>query len=289
MKFGKVEDPSVVDFRLPSDHPETVIQLQSNQCIEALAVHVGFPTWNKEKLPNFYPRGTKNELEYYSKQFNSIEFNASYYRIFNPEQFAKWHHQTPEGFKFYPKLVQNISHWRKLKDCEALVDEFINSCSKLEFKLGTIFLQMHENFTPNSFDSLVRFLDYWPSAYPLAVELRNERWYSDRSVVENLHQLLQSHGVDAIITDTLGRRDMVHSRLTTSRAFVRFAAANHASDYKRLDAWIEKISNWKTLGLSEIAFFIHQNSEKENPMLATYFVEKLNAILKTELHVPHTL
>ena len=289
MKFGKVDDPNLIDISLPIDHPDTAIRLQSKSRSEPLRISLGFPTWSKAKLPNFYPRGTKNELEYYSTQYNSIEFNASYYRIFKPEQFAKWHDQVSDDFRFYPKLVQNISHWRKLNDCEGLVDEFINAASRLELKLGTIFLQMHEIFSPNSFDNLVNFIQHWPKAYPLAVELRNERWHTDTSVVEEFNQLLVENGIDNIITDSLGRRDMVHMRLTTNRAFVRFAAGDNPMDYQRMDAWIDRIASWNELGLTEIAFFLHQNTEKENPLLATYFVEKLNSTLGTNLHVPQTL
>jgi len=289
MKFGKVDDPNLINISLPIDHADTAIRLQAKLRSEPLRISVGFPTWSKVKLPNFYPRGTKNELEYYSTQFNSIEFNASYYRIFKPEQFAKWHDQTPEDFRFYPKLVQNISHWRKLNDCDGLVDEFINSASKLELKLGTIFLQMHEIFSPNSFDNLVKFIEYWPKTYPLAVELRNERWHTDVSVVQEFNQLLAENGIDNIITDSLGRRDMVHMRLTTNRVFVRFAATDNPMDYQRMDAWIDRIVNWNELGLTEIAFFLHQNTEKENPLLATYFVEKLNTTFGTNLHIPKTL
>jgi uncharacterized protein YecE (DUF72 family) len=35
--------------------------------------------WNKQDLKGFYPRGTKDELAYYSTQFNSIELNATFY------------------------------------------------------------------------------------------------------------------------------------------------------------------------------------------------------------------
>jgi uncharacterized protein YecE (DUF72 family) len=289
MKFGKVVQVDEVDFTLPPDHPQTDLVLESGNQNDAFKVSVGFPTWAKDKLPGFYPKGTKDELRYYSSQLNAIEFNASYYRIFPPEQFEKWRDATPDEFRFYPKIVQNISHWRKLKDCEPIVDEYINSVSKLEHKLGTIFLQMHEVFSPNSFENLKRFLEYWPIGYPLAIELRNERWHTDTVIVEEYNQLLMEKGVDNIITDSLGRRDMVHMRLTTDRVFIRFAAANFSGDQSRLDDWVTRISNWKSIGIGEVAFFIHQNTEKENPMLATHFIQKLNDTLGTDLKVPQTL
>lgn len=287
MKFGKVTDPYSVDAKLPPDHPQT-LEVLGGKPSEDFRISVGFPTWSKAKLPGFYPKGTKHELQYYSSQLNAIEFNASFYRIFKPEQFEKWREATPQDFKFYPKLVQNISHWRKLNDCEGLVDEYIHAVSKLEHKLGTIFLQTQETFTPNSLSNLEHFLFYWPKGYPLAIELRNPEWCTNELVVEQVNRLLIQKKVDNIITDALGRRNMVHMRLTTDRAFVRFTAGDYEGDNARLDDWVDRISNWKANGITEVGFFIHQNTEKENPMLANYFIDKLNATLGTELHIPQT-
>ena len=79
MKFGKVADPSLVDFTLPPTAPETYPVLGINPKAN-FEVFVGCAKWNKTDLKNFYPKGTKDELMYYSKQFNSIELNATYYR-----------------------------------------------------------------------------------------------------------------------------------------------------------------------------------------------------------------
>lgn len=286
MKFGKVEDPAIYEIHLPNDHPQTAKVVAERATGDPMAIHVGFPTWSKAKLPGFYPRGTKKELQYYSSQLNSIEFNASFYRIFSTEQFEKWRDATPDDFRFYPKMVQNISHWRKLKDCGSLVQEYVHSVSRLENKLGTVFLQMQETFSPHNMNDLAHFLAQWPKGFPLAVELRHEQWHSDTTVSNELNQLLIEHGTDHIITDALGRRDMVHMRLTTARAFIRFAAADHPSDRQRLDDWVRRIQHWKELGVIEVAFFIHQNTENENPMLASYFTEKLNATLGCRLQIP---
>ncbi|HET8839182.1 MAG TPA: DUF72 domain-containing protein, partial [Flavobacteriaceae bacterium] len=91
MKFGKVENPGEIDFTLPADHPQTKKVLSQFAPRSFENVSVGCAKWNKTDLKNFYPRGTKDELEYYSSQFNSVELNASFYRIFPAEQFQTWH------------------------------------------------------------------------------------------------------------------------------------------------------------------------------------------------------
>jgi len=65
--------------------------------------------------------------------------------------------------------------------------------------------------------------------------------------------------------------------------------ANHESDYPRLDEWVTRIAKWKKAGLKNVYFFVHQNVEVESPLLAAYFIKKLNKKIGTELHVPETL
>ncbi|TCK69326.1 uncharacterized protein YecE (DUF72 family) [Winogradskyella wandonensis] len=286
MKFGGVDNPELIDFTLQKDHPDTVRVLKENAS-EEFNVFVGCAKWNRADLKGFYPRGTKDELEYYSKQFNSIELNATFYRIFPPEQFEKWYEKTPDNFKFFPKLNQEISHWKRLnEDVGPVVENYLYSAVNLKEKLGCVFLQMHNNFAPKDFNRVVDFVESWPKEIPLAVEFRHTDWYNDTSVSKALYQLLEANNISNIIVDSAGRRDIMHMRLTNSRAFIRYVGANHQSDYDRLDDWIKRLQTWKEAGIDEINFFVHQNIEKESPLLSAYFIEQLNKNLGTNLHIP---
>ncbi|MFY0714391.1 DUF72 domain-containing protein [Seonamhaeicola sp. NFXS20] len=288
MKFGSVNNPQDIDFTLPPDHPATIQVLnkvKSNN--SSLEVYVGCAKWNKADLKGFYPRGTKDELGYYSKQFNSIELNATFYRIFPAEQFAKWYDKTPENFKFFPKLNQEISHWKRLNDTKEVVEHYLYNASNLKEKLGTVFLQMHNNFAPKDFDRVVTFVENWPKEVPLAIEFRHTNWYNDETVSKELYELLETNNISNIIVDTAGRRDLMHMRLTNPTAFVRYVGANHDSDYTRLDDWVKRLKIWKRQGVKEINFFIHQNIEKESPLLSAYFIKKLNAVLGCSLKIPN--
>ncbi|REE25838.1 uncharacterized protein YecE (DUF72 family) [Winogradskyella pacifica] len=287
MKFGSVDNPGDIDFTLPADHSETLKVLQKKPP-ERFNVFVGCAKWNRADLKGFYPRGTKDELEYYSRQFNSIELNATFYRIFPPEQFSKWYDKTPPDFKFFPKLNQEISHWKRLnEDITPIVDNYLYSAVNLKEKLGCVFLQMHNNFAPKDFDRVVNFAESWPKEIPLAIEFRHTSWYNDKAVAEDLYQLLEENNISNIIVDSAGRRDVMHMRLTNSRAFVRYVGANHQSDYARLDDWVERLKLWKANGIEEIDFFVHQNIEKESPLLSAYFIKQLNAELGTNLKIPN--
>ncbi len=286
MQFGKVAYPEKIDFVLPPDHPETEKVLMHNGSKSAPDIFVGCAKWNRADLKGFYPKGTKDELAYYSSQFNCIEFNASFYRIFPSEQFKKWKDKTPKNFRFFPKVNQEISHVKRLLDVKPLIDEYVYSVSFLEKKLGMAFLQLHESFTPNYFNRVVVFLEYWPKHIPLAIEFRHTDWYNDHSVANELYEILESNNISNIITDTAGRRDLLHMRLTNSAAFIRYVGSNHSSDYTRLDEWVKRLSEWKRMGIRQIYFFIHQNSEQESPSLAAYFIKQLNQTLHCNLKVP---
>ncbi|WP_222984157.1 DUF72 domain-containing protein [Flagellimonas meishanensis] len=290
MKFGKVDHPELIDFTIPPDHPETSVVLAKNKTGPENKVYVGCAKWNRQDLKNFYPRGTKDELVYYASQFNSIELNATFYRIFPSEQYQKWYDKTPDGFKFFPKMTNEVSHLRRLNDqVYQTVDRYLEVTSLLKEKLGTIFLQMHNNFNPKNWDRVVRFAEYWPKEFPLAMEFRHTDWFNDEKVAQELYHLLETHGIANALVDTAGRRDLMHMRLTNNEAFVRYVGANHKSDYPRLDDWVGRLTAWQGKGLGNIHFFVHQNMELESPLLSAYFIEKLNKRLGTNLKIPRTL
>ncbi|HLA96059.1 MAG TPA: DUF72 domain-containing protein [Pyrinomonadaceae bacterium] len=289
MKFGQVENPEEIDFTIPLDHKDTKAVLARSKSKD-LEVYVGCAKWNKTDLKNFYPKGTKDELGYYSTQFNCIELNATFYRLFPASTFEKWYGTTPDGFKFFPKFEQSISHFKRLKDVEETVALNAERFSLLKEKLGMPFLQMHNNFGPKDFDRVKAFADNWLFDIPLAMEFRHTDWYNDPAISTELYQMLETNGITNVLVDTAGRRDLMHMRLTTPTAFVRWVGANHhESDRARLDEWVTRIADWKKQGLKELYFFVHQNIEKESPLLSAYFIERLNKKIGTDLAIPQTL
>ncbi|MEH6657126.1 DUF72 domain-containing protein [Leeuwenhoekiella marinoflava] len=288
MKFGKVDDPGSIDFTLPPDHPDTEFLLNSKASKKTTELYVGCAKWNKQDLKGFYPRGTKDELAYYSRQFNSIELNATFYRLFPKEQFEKWYVKVPADFKFFPKITQTISHLKRLISAAELLPEYLDHTLLLKEKLGCVFLQMHNNFQPKNWDRVEQFVEAWPNEVPLAVEFRHTDWFNNDTVSQKLYHLLEENNIANVLVDTAGRRDIMHMRMTNNEAFIRFVGANHPSDYNRLDAWVERLETWIEAGIEKIDFFIHQNVEKESPLLATHFIKQMNERLGFNLHLPGT-
>ncbi|MDT0676902.1 DUF72 domain-containing protein [Autumnicola musiva] len=289
MKFGKVDEPENIDFILPETHKQTKDVLSNYNSEKFGDIRIGCAKWNKKDLKNFYPRGTKDELQYYSAQFNSIELNASFYRMFPEEQFEKWADKAEADFKFFPKVPRIISHLKRLNECETLVDDFITNILPLKEKLGMVFLQMPDNFQPKFMNRLEPFFKHWPDEIPLGLELRHTDWYNESTVANELNEMLIKHNISSIITDSAGRRDLLHMRLTNDTAFIRYNGANHKSDYTRLDDWLDRLGEWHEMGLKKVYFFVHQNLEQASPLLSAYFIEKFNKKFKTQLKIPKTL
>ncbi|MEH3114252.1 DUF72 domain-containing protein [Pedobacter terrae] len=287
MQFGKVDDPSVIDYTLPADAPETVAILAANKPKQSFKAYVGCAKWNKADLKGFYPKGTKDELTYYATQFNSIELNATFYGMPSSEQVITWTQKTPADFKFFPKLTNTISHFKRLINVKEPVAQYCDAISNFEDKLGMAFLQLHDNFKPKDFERLKIVINEFPKVIPLGVEVRNTEWFSNPAILNEFAKLFESNGITNIIVDTSGRRDMLHMRLTTPTAFIRFVGANDDEiDKKRLDDWIERIVEWKEQGLENLYFFVHQNVELSSPLFSAYFIDKLNKAIGTDLKIP---
>ncbi|RYD69699.1 MAG: DUF72 domain-containing protein [Sphingobacteriales bacterium] len=254
MDFGKVADPGKIEFRLPKDAPQTRVVLEKHKKDKPLEVFVGCAKWNKQDLRGFYPPYVKDasSLNYYASQFNSVELNATFYQMPAIQDILRWVEQTPAGFKFFPKITNSITHFRRLLNAEEKIEDFCNAVANFEKRLGMVFMQLHDNFQPKDFDRLEHTLQHFPKGIPLAVEVRNEAWFSDPAIFNDFANLLEKKKVANIIVDTAGRRDILHMRLTSPVAFIRYVGANHATDTERLDDWVLRIKKWQKQGLKII-------------------------------------
>ena len=294
MKFGKLQDISQVDFSLPNDAAGTKTLLQSiNKASNSqTTIYIGCTGWSmKEWLGKVYPTNTKAKdmLKVYGTQFNTIELNTTHYRIPTPETIMKWKMSVPADFRFCPKIPQSISHSRSLAADPTLVQQFCESIALLDTKLGSCFLQLPPYFSKFQLHELRHFLERFPANIPLAIEFRHQSWFEDGHF-EEAAKLLESLGRATVITDVAGRRDVLHQRLTTDIAMIRFVGnALVASDYTRIDAWVKRLKEWAAAGLSTIYLFVHEPDNTLAPDLAIYLMELLQAEPSFQLRGPTIL
>jgi len=245
MEFGRVpvNELDKIDFSLP---PEPVAnKLVLNTARTNPFVYLGCAKWGrKEWVGKIYPKGTKESqfLDQYVKHYNSIELNATYYRIHKPEEIAKWAVKaTGKNFKFCPKVVKDISHESGFNNVDQLTKNFLEGVHAFGDLLGPIFLQVSESYSPKQRDKFFNYLQTLPKDLQFFVEVRHPLWYSDKDIQKELFDTLRSLNMGAVITDTAGRRDVAHMELTIPKTFIRFVGNSlHGTDYTRINAWAER-------------------------------------------------
>ena len=282
MDFGKVDKPDSIDFTLPPDHKDTATLLKRLKKDKKVKpqVYVGCAKWGrKDWIGKIYPEGTKEKdfLDSYVKQFNAIELNATHYKIPDIETVKKWKSKAGNDFKFCPKFPQLISHIKRLKGADELTASFLEAIQGFEENLGVCFLQLPPNFSPKNLQVLEDYLKSLPKEIEVCVEFRHPDWFKPLAANKDAFEMLENYKMGTVITDTAGRRDCVHQRLTTSTAFIRFVGNNlHPTDYTRINDWVMKIKEWLESGIRTVYFFMHQPEEAYSPELCAYVIRELN-------------
>ncbi|MEL6831581.1 MAG: DUF72 domain-containing protein [Bacteroidota bacterium] len=293
MKFGKLSDISGVDFSLPANPEVNQALLEPFRAEHAdFTFYAGCTGWSMtEWVGRWYPKGTKSKdfLYHYSRQFNTIEFNTTHYRIPSLEQVQKWCEQVPDDFRFCPKIPQRISHSRNLGLGTDQLPLFWEALEHFSTSLGACFMQLPPYFGFDRLAELERFLMTWPEAFPLAMEMRHESWFANAEVEDEWSALFAAHGIATVITDVSGRRDVLHQRLTNKLTMIRFVGNGlHPSDYDRIREWGRQLVEWREQGLQTVYFFPHQPDNLLAPDMTEFLVKHLleTTTIKTRGPVP---
>ncbi|MEO6960584.1 MAG: DUF72 domain-containing protein [Puia sp.] len=291
MDFGRIDPAGLksVKFKLPGEPPgnKTVLSGKKEKC----AVYLGCAKWGrKEWVGKLYPLKTKERdfLQNYVQHFNSIELNATHYKIYGPLAIERWNHFTQhKQFKFCPKMYQGVTNRGKLSGKDFLLNEFLRGVMAFGNHLGAIFIQLSESYSPKRKEEIFLFLRSLPTDLQFFLEVRHPEWFSDENTFRELRSALLSLNMGMVITDTAGRRDCCHMHLTIPKTFIRFVGNSlHPSDYTRCDDWVKRIKYWLDAGLKELYFFMHMHDEAYSPELSRYVAQKLNAACKLDLEVP---
>ena len=227
-------------------------------------IHVGCQGWNYDDWTTkadgvtvFYPRGTRSTemLENYSKIFDSIEVDSTFYAIPASSAIENWYRKTPENFTFSLKMPQQITHEYNLREPSfPLMEEFCERVLLLKEKLGAVLIQMPPNFEASKENArgLREFLAELPRSIRFAVEFRNREWMVDWTFEE-----LEKNQVALCLVegswiprgqmfDAMARKtaDFSYIRFMGERDLTRFDAVQREQD-ANLQMWkaeIERIN-----------------------------------------------
>lgn len=159
-----------------------------------MAVHIGtsgwhYADWKGTVYPNEIPK--TRWFEHYTTLFDTVEINASFYRLPTEKAVANWGGQAPRGFIYAAKGSRFTTHNLKIGGdrLPQSVELVTGRLKPLRDHMPVMLWQLPPNLHQDV-DRLARFAGLLPDWVRHAVEFRHPSWHDD-SVTEVLsdHQV----------------------------------------------------------------------------------------------------
>lgn len=230
---------------------------------------IGTSGWSYKNWGDFYPEDVsqKDYLEYYTRQFNSVEVNATYYNLPSENTINIWRETAADNFRFSVKGHRRITHYNKMKDIDEPLNQFLSRIRLLGDTLKTVFWQFPPSFKKN-IERLQRFLKKLPNDQQFAFEFRHISWLD-----EEVYDLLADKNA-AIVWQSSGKFPD-DCTPTADFIYIRFhGLTGYKYSYKRsdLEPWGEILQNQLDEGRDAQLYF---NNPGGNAVESAQMMRKL--------------
>jgi uncharacterized protein YecE (DUF72 family) len=204
-----------------------------------------------------YPEGTRptEYLTEYAKAMNSVEVDATFYRIPSSSTVEAWREAVPDDFRFAVKFPQTVTHVPGLVYDVDRLEAFLHNIDVLGARLGPMLLQFPPFLKP-AHAALNDLLEKLPKKRLIAAEFRNRRWFS-----EETYNLLRDHSVALALTNRLGAVEVE----TSDFAYIRLEGDRKAVNGQRGEVeeergaetaeWTAKVRRYSESGHDVYAYF----------------------------------
>jgi uncharacterized protein YecE (DUF72 family) len=205
----------------------------------------------------FYPSGTPRSdwLPFYARVFPSVEVDSTFHTVPSEPVVASWATSVPGGFVFSLKVPQEITHERRLVDCEQALERFCRRAALLGPALGPLVLQLSPGFRPSlaTRAALGDFLTGLPSGFQWAIEFRHGDWLSHGTL-----EALGAYNVALVLADSrwIRRGVMLDLALepTADFGYVRWVGPNGCfTDYSRVQVERDREIGLWAMALEKLA------------------------------------
>lgn len=221
---------------------------------EMAVVRIGTSGWHYSHWRGpYYPPDLPSRfmLDYYRRDFDTVEINNSFYRLPAPATFRSWKDATPAGFCFAVKASRYLTHRKKLLDAKPALNRLLSAAERLGDKLGPILFQLPPHWRCNQ-GRLRRFLSLLPSRHRYSIEFRDLSWHN-----QEIYRLLQDHNIAGCIYELGGFRSAVE--VTADFVYVRLhgPGAKYQGDYpaRTLKSWALQIHRWIEADIDVYVYF----------------------------------
>lgn len=241
---------------------------------------VGTSGWSYDHWDGvFYPAHlpASRRLEYYASRFDTVEIDATFYRMPSEQAARRWREEVPDGFAFAAKGSRFITHFRKLAGVGDSTKAFLERLEELGEALEVVLWQLPPTMQCDV-ARLDAFLGGLPAGGPRhAVEFRHESWLTDET-----YRVLRRRGAAHVNVSS----DAMPEQRTVTAGFVyvRFhGTEKYHGAYERpvLEPWAEFMRAELAGGRDVYAYF-NNDSEGHAPRDAA----RLAAMLSDAVRMP---
>jgi uncharacterized protein YecE (DUF72 family) len=283
---------------LTSGEPVT-LKLKAKKLMRLLTnLHLGCPVWNCDQWADVvYPIKTPRRewLRWYSKAFNTVEGNSTFYGLPSHETVQRWCEETLDGFQFCFKFPRSISHEGALVGVQKETRDFLAVLDILARgnRLGPTFLQLGPEFGPDRLPLLENYLDQLPKEHAWAVEVRHAGWFDSGANEHRLQDSLCARNIDTVLFDSrplyqsppeddIERESQrrkpktpLRHTVTGQRPMLRLIGRNRVELVDAfIDEWTEVVAGWIGRGLRPFVF-THAPDDAMAPQFARRFASRL--------------
>jgi uncharacterized protein YecE (DUF72 family) len=221
-----------------------------------MSIHIGTSGWSYDHWQGvLYPHGVApwQRLEYYVKQFQTVELNSSFYRWPTLAAFKSWQRRLPQGFQLSVKAPRGLTHAKCLYAPEKWIGSISRCWHELSDKRAVLLVQLSPHFAPD-YKRLEYFLQLIPGWMRITVEFRHSGWHVDATF-----QLLERYRAAYCIMS--GAHLPCILRATAPFVYVRMHGPDrqhlYAGSYSDTDLhwWKSRIKEWQGQGKEVFVYF----------------------------------
>jgi uncharacterized protein YecE (DUF72 family) len=261
-----------------------------------------YPAWNK----CFYP-SSKNHLGFFSKNFNCVEINTTFYGTPLTSTIKKWVSEVEDNpsFQFVIKVSKFITHSKKLNDFVECWNNFWNGSKDKNGKerggihylhqsnrLSCLLFQFPPNFknTKGNLEKLKTVKETVPVDINCAFEFRDSSWY-DGKVADGLftknwmlvHPILNNSLFESGWAGDLKDTDLDHFNISDKDfIYLRFhgTKGRYVGSYDQ-DLFLEKLASIICSGNNKQIYVMFNNTDSTFCHQIPFIVGNQYLLMKT--------
>jgi len=235
----------------------------------------------KDWLGNFYPQfcPAADFLKFYTSVFNTVEIDATFYRIPSAAVVNRWACQARNQFVFAAKFPKTVTHEGEPANRLETAAAFIEVVRGLGDRLGPLLMQFPYSFKPTEFALLERLVGAMPVDVRIAVELRNKAWLKK----PELFELLRSRNVALALIDhpwmpkqEIATADFHYLRFLGDRKQIPDDFSHVRNDREEDLRWWRDVIGRLTADGRELFAFFNNHYSGHSPSTARRMIELLN-------------